>query len=113
MTEHVVNLYMHEIAMHVDHNVDELAPPFTEAALRGRGEVPQDVALTPAHIDALSVCLTSIDGIFETFLKVDVDTVRCLPVANFVRVAYAVVVLIKMYVLISDCGNREYVWMFS
>lgn len=29
MTEHVVNLYMHEIAMHVDHNVDELAPPFT------------------------------------------------------------------------------------
>jgi hypothetical protein len=41
--------------------------------------------------------LTSIDGIFETFLKFDVDTVRCLPVANFVRVAYAVVVLIKMY----------------
>lgn len=27
----------------------------------------------------------------------DIDTIRCLPVGNFVRVAYAVVVLIKMY----------------
>jgi hypothetical protein len=97
MTEHLVNLYMHEVAMHVDHNVEEFKPPFTEDTLRGSGDSSHDVALTPAHIDALSVCLTSIDGIFETFLKFDVDTVRCLPVANFVRVAYAVVVLIKMY----------------
>jgi hypothetical protein len=97
MTEHLVNLYMHEIAMHVDHNVEEFKPPFTEDTLRGSGDSNHDMALSPAHIDALSVCLTSIDGIFETFLKFDVDTVRCLPVANFVRVAYAVVVLIKMY----------------
>lgn len=96
MTEHLVNLYMHEIAMHVDHNVEEFKTPFNEDAFRGNGDC-HDIALTPAHIDALSVCLTSIDGIFETFLKFDVDTVRCLPVANFVRVAYAVVVLIKMY----------------
>ena len=98
MTEHVVNLYMHEVAMHVDHNVDEFKPPFTEAALRGsggNGEIP--LSLTPVHISALSICLKSIDGIFETFLRFDVETIRCLPVAHFVRVAYAVVVLIKMY----------------
>jgi len=95
MTEHVVNLYMHEVAMHVDHNVDEFKPPFTEDTLRGVGEEPD--SLTQAHIDALSICLKSIDGIFETFLNFDVDTIRCLPVAHFVRVAYAVVVLIKMY----------------
>lgn len=96
MSEHVVNLYMHEVALHVDHNVEEFKPPFTEDTLRGVGDAEQ-VSLTTAHISALSVCLTAIDGIFDSFLKLDVETVRCLPVINFVRIAYAVVVLIKMY----------------
>ena len=81
--------------MHIDHNVDEFKPPFTEITIRGSGGTPD--ALTPAHISALSTCLESIDGIFETFLKFDIEIVRCLPIAHFVRVAYAVVVLIKMY----------------
>ncbi len=95
MTKHVVNLYMHEVAMHVDHNVDEFKPPFSEASFHGDMQQPEP--LTPAHVDALSTCLDSIDGIFETFLKLDAETIRCLPIAHFVRVAYAVVVLIKMY----------------
>jgi hypothetical protein len=85
---------MHEVAMHVDHNVDEFKPPFTEQALRPE-ENPD--SLTPAHISALSTCLAAIDGILDTFLKFDIETIRSLPVAHFVRVAYAVVVLIKMY----------------
>ncbi|CZR62804.1 related to cercosporin resistance protein [Phialocephala subalpina] len=95
MTEHVVNLYMHEIAMPIDNNVEEFKAPFSEDTLRVVGE--ESESLTPAHISALSICLTSIDGIFRTFLELDAETVRCLPVAHFVRVAYAVVVLIKMY----------------
>ncbi|TAQ88992.1 hypothetical protein B7494_g2656 [Chlorociboria aeruginascens] len=95
LTEHVVNLYMHEVSLHVDHNVDEFKPPFNPATLQDVGQSTD--TLTPAHISALSTCLTSIDGIFETFLKLDVEIIRCLPVANFIRVAYAVVVLIKMY----------------
>lgn len=86
---------MHEIALHVDHNVDEFKPPFTEDTLRSIGQ--DSDSLTPAHIDALSTCLTAIKGIFDTFLKFDVETIRCLPVLHFVRVAYAIVVLIKMY----------------
>jgi hypothetical protein len=99
MTEHVVNLYMHEVAMHVDHNVEEFKPPFTEANLRGHGDEPDMSTrpLSPAHIAALSTCLTSIDGIFEAFNSLEIDTIRCLPVLHFVRIAYAVVVLIKMY----------------
>lgn len=81
--------------MHVDHNVDEFKPPFTEDALRSVGQDQE--SLSTAHISALSSCLASIDGIFDCFLTLNVDTVRCLPVGHFVRVAYAVVVLIKMY----------------
>ncbi|TVY86493.1 Transcriptional regulator [Lachnellula willkommii] len=79
IAHHVASLYMHEVALHVDHNVDEFKPPFTE------------------EISALSSCLTAIDGIFEAFFRFDVETIRCLPIFNFIRVAYAVVVLIKMY----------------
>jgi hypothetical protein len=98
LTENVINLYMHEVAMHVDHNVEEFKPPFTEEGLRGSGVSRDDsTPLTAAHIDALSACLTSIDGAFEAFFALDIDTIRTLPILYFVRVAYTVVVLIKMY----------------
>ncbi|RYP23295.1 hypothetical protein DL765_001204 [Monosporascus sp. GIB2] len=93
---HVLNLYMHEVALHVDKGDDMRVPTLNAEALRdpipGLGD-----SLTAAHIAALSTCLTAIDGIFETFLALDVRSIRCLPVFNFVRVAYATVVLMKMY----------------
>lgn len=53
--------------------------------------------LSAAHISALSACLTAINGMLTTFLSMDVFDVRCLPVFNFVRVSYALVILIKLY----------------
>ncbi|KAI0868555.1 hypothetical protein GGS24DRAFT_206970 [Hypoxylon argillaceum] len=88
----VMNLYMHEIALQTN---DEFTASNAEAL---RDPIPhKGETLTPAHISALSSCLTAIDSIFETFLSLDVPTIRCLPIFNFVRVAYAVVVLIKIY----------------
>jgi hypothetical protein len=109
MAEHVANLYMHEVAMHVDHNVDDFKPPFTEASMRGNRLNGKDdsAPLTPAHIAALSTCLTSIDGVFESFLSLDVQVIRNVPVLFFVRTAYAVVVLIKMY-FAASMPNSEF-----
>jgi hypothetical protein len=107
MTEHVLNLYMHEVALHVDHNVDEFKPPFTEEALRGRAAHRDSATpLTATHIAALSTCLTSIDGIFTSFLCMEIDDVRTLPVMHFVRIGYAVVVLIKMYFAAAIPGSE-------
>lgn len=108
MTENIVNLYMHEVALHVDHNVEEFNPPFTEEKLRGPDNPEEQPSrpLTPAHIAALSTCLTSIDGIFEAFLSLDVDTIRALPIMHFIRIAYAVVVLIKMHFAAATSGSE-------
>ncbi|KFY31054.1 hypothetical protein V493_01418 [Pseudogymnoascus sp. VKM F-4281 (FW-2241)] len=108
MTEHLVNLYMHEVAMHVDHNVESFNAPFTEEKLRGPDNPDQQASrpLTPTHIAALSTCLTSIDGVFEAFMSLDVDTIRALPVMHFVRIAYAVVVLIKMHFAAATPGSE-------
>lgn len=86
---------MHEIALYVE-KPNEGMQNFNSDSLQD--PVPGlNETLTAAHIGALSSCLTAIDGIFESFLSMDVQSIRCLPVFNFVRVAYAVVVLIKMY----------------
>ncbi|KAL2134120.1 hypothetical protein VTI74DRAFT_943 [Chaetomium olivicolor] len=95
MSFHVISLYMHEIATHSDSSDDCKLQP-SEHMLGPEG------TLTTAHINALSACLTAIDGIFEVFLSLDVHTIRCLAVFNFVRVAYAVVVLIKIYFAASS-----------
>lgn len=92
---HVLNLYMHEIATHTDFTEDSKQPP--AGADPFRDAFPSDTPLTPSHINAISACLTAIDGIFTVFTSLDPDDIRCLPVYNFVRVAYAVVVLIKLY----------------
>lgn len=93
--------------MHVDHNVEEFKPPFTEDSLRA-GAITQDTTLplTSTHINALSTCLTAIDGIFMTFMSIDIETVRDMPVIHFIRVAYAVVVLIKMYFAAAIEGSE-------
>lgn len=95
---------MHEVALHAYHNVEEFRPPFTEEKLCANDREPD--LLTTAHISALSVCLTSIDGIFETFLSLEVDVVRSQPVFHFVRAAYAVIVLIKMYFTAASSNSE-------
>ncbi|KAI1414754.1 hypothetical protein F5Y13DRAFT_187949 [Hypoxylon sp. FL1857] len=102
---HVLNLYMHEIALHVDKSPEEYRPPCNADSLRE--PIPGlDDSLTPSHISALSSCLVAIDGIFETFLSMDVHSIRCIPIFSFVRVAYAVVVLIKMYFSASNSNSE-------
>ncbi|KAK5990923.1 Transcription factor pbcR-like protein [Cladobotryum mycophilum] len=99
----VVNLYMHEMALHSD-TAEQWRPPFNTEALKDSlvGSEP----LSAAHINALSACLTAIDGVFDTFLSMDVLSIRCLPVFNFMRVAYGVVILIKMYFSASSPGSE-------
>ncbi|KZF22451.1 hypothetical protein L228DRAFT_248144 [Xylona heveae TC161] len=94
LAENVVNLYLHEVAMHVDHNVNDFRPPFAEVELK---ESTQPMPLTPAHINALTVCLKSCHAILDAFQEYNIEAIRLLPIFFFVRTAYAVVVLIKLY----------------
>lgn len=100
----VVNLYMHEMALHSETLSDQWRPPFNTDALKDG--IVNSEPLSAAHINALSACLTAIDGILNTFLSMDVLSIRCLPVFNFMRVAYAVVILIKMYFSASSPGSE-------
>ncbi|KFA66283.1 hypothetical protein S40285_01892 [Stachybotrys chlorohalonatus IBT 40285] len=95
-----INLYMHELALRTDTVADQWRPPFNTENLTDGLMNPGP--LSSAHVKALSACLDSVTGIFNAFLAMPVPTIRNLPVYNFVRVAYAVVVLLKMYFSVSS-----------
>ncbi|KAI4118995.1 MAG: hypothetical protein LQ345_001026 [Seirophora villosa] len=66
---------------------------------KGKAEQSQtrSQVLTTAHVGALTTCLASIHGMFDTFLEMTRDDIRTAPVFYFVRVAHASVLLIMMY----------------
>ena len=100
----IINLYMHEIAMHHNHNIDDFKPPYNIA--------PQDPAsdesdfVTPAHIDSLTICTQSIHLAFDSFLAMDTSLIRQLPTIFFVRNSYAAVALIKMFSAVSAPASK-------
>ncbi|OJD16043.1 hypothetical protein AJ78_03756 [Emergomyces pasteurianus Ep9510] len=100
--ELVLNIYMHEIGMHADHNIDDFKPPFINSL---ESQNPVDLG-TPAHLDALTVCLTSIHEAFDTFISLDYVTIQAMPTIHFVRTSYASVALIKLYTAASYPATR-------
>lgn len=94
---------MHELALQ-NEPADAFKAPFAAESLRD--SLVSNATLTPAYTNALASCLTAIDGIFDTFFSMDPASIRCLPVFNFVRVAYATVVLIRIYFAASTPNSE-------
>lgn len=94
---------MHEIAMHIDHNIDDFRPPFVPQ--QSKEESQADLA-TPVHVDALTTCLASIHDVFNHFLSFDLSVVICLPTIYMSRTSYASVALVKLLSAASAPGSR-------
>ncbi|CAK4034356.1 hypothetical protein DOTSEDRAFT_169698 [Lecanosticta acicola] len=103
--EHVANLYLHEIALHFNHNIEDFRLPFTEESLKSVNNSSE--TLTQHQMAALEACRKSAHGILDTFLSMEVETVKALPMLiYFVRCTYALVILIKMHVAITTPGSE-------
>ena len=101
---HANNIYLHEIALHPDHDVDDFRPPFFIAV-----KLPSthtSAALTPPYINAIIQCISSADAVITTFLGMSVEDILQCPTLIFVRVVYASVVLIKLSMSASIPSNQ-------
>ncbi len=98
---------MHDFAMPLDHGFENIKIPRPTGANKNQDK--KNGSLSSAHVAALTTCLKSIHGIFDTFLGLAVSDVRALPVFHFARLARASVLLIRMYVVAatpdSPLGN--------
>lgn len=103
--EHVTSLYLHEIALHFNHNVDDFRLPFTEESLKNVDSSSD--ALTQNQIAAIEACLKAAHGILDTMINFTPDEVLALPLLlYFVRCIYALVILLKMHVAISTPASE-------
>lgn len=91
---------MHDFAMPLDHGLENMKPGGPNK-IQDRNSIP----LSSAHVAALTTCLSSIHGIFDTFLGLAVSDVRALPVFHFARVARASILLIRMYFAATTPGS--------
>ncbi|KAK5273872.1 hypothetical protein LTR96_000472 [Exophiala xenobiotica] len=95
-----INLYMHEIALHFDHNVDDFRPGQLGY------ERPGPDTLTSLHIDAFTTLLTGSHKMLDLWLSLDVRCARSLPNLYIVWNAYAVVILIKIHWIVNGPDSK-------
>lgn len=101
-----VNLYVHEIALHQNHNVDD----FHHSRLNWERKEPS--VITSLHVDALATLLQSSHKILDTYLSLEVSCARILPNLYIVWNAYAMVILIKIHWLVN-CPDSKVGSLFA
>nr|POE63028.1 hypothetical protein CFP56_03931 [Quercus suber] len=103
--EHVTSLYLHEIALHFNHNIEDFRLPFTEESLKSVSNTTD--TLTPNQMSALEACVKAAHGILDTMLAYDTETLISLPMLLFfVRCVYALVILVKMHVAVCTPNSE-------
>ncbi|KIX04484.1 uncharacterized protein Z518_05354 [Rhinocladiella mackenziei CBS 650.93] len=105
------DLFIHEIALHSEHNIDELRAPIRPVAVKPGGvEVItsslNDLHFLPARIESLFACLSAIHKVFDAMLSMEFATLCTLPNLFFVRTGYAARALRK---LLSICETQTLV----
>ena len=89
---HVNNIYVHEIALHPEHDSEDFRPPFFITATNPKVKI----SLGPAYVHAITECVTSAQTVIKVFLGMHVETIRALPALLYVRIIYSSIILIKL-----------------
>ncbi|KAK4549531.1 hypothetical protein LTR36_006528 [Oleoguttula mirabilis] len=100
---YTVRLYLHEIALHVDHSPEDFRAPYQMGVVHSSGdeEIP-----TKVLADSIAECITCSHSLLTTFFAMEVDSCRALPVFSYVRVSFAAFVLAKLCLSASHPGSR-------
>lgn len=77
LAEPVTNLYLHEIALHSQSNVDDFKGPWIQETFK---TAVGDAVLGTEHIKALTACQQACHDILDTFLSYEFEVIYVLPV---------------------------------
>ncbi len=88
-------LFVHEIALHDDHPPEDFQPPF---ALPKVISIHTDLRASNSYIEAISDTISSAQSLLDILLTMDIEALRSLPIYNYVRMSYALIILVKLYI---------------
>ena len=77
LTEHVTNLYLHEIALHSLNSAEDCKVPFMEDTFKPS---TSQTVLGPQHVDALTACHSACRRLLDTFTSYDIDVLYAMPI---------------------------------
>lgn len=89
----MINLFIQQIRVRLIHGAGTLGESQGQQKVM---EADQKV-LSPEKIDVMTVCLKAIHEVLQTFLSFSVEDIRTIPSFHFVRIAYAVVYLLRLH----------------
>ena len=81
--------------MHDDHSPEDFQPPYR---LEKVVSIQSDNQASLSYIDAIAITISSAHSLLDLILDMEVETLRALPIFNFVRMAYASIVLTKLHI---------------
>lgn len=93
---HSVRLYLHEIALHVDHSPEDFKAPYQMGGVQPLRA--KDNEEPPTHVLATCIadCISSSHALLDAFIGMEPSSLRALPVSAYVRVSFAAFVLAKL-----------------
>lgn len=92
---HYIRSAIHEICLHHDYDPDEFKPPYL---MRPQPLASGATILSPVYTTSLLACAESAHASLDTFLAMDTNMHRSIPVIVYTRSFYAMVLLSKLAV---------------
>ena len=104
ITYYTTRLYLHEIALHVDHSPEDFKAPYQMGVIEpwsSSDEIPSQILA-----EAIAECINCAHSLLSTFLSMSPESLRALPVFSFVRVSFAAFILAKLCLSASHPESR-------
>lgn len=105
------SLYAHELALHVNHNIDEFKAPFSAKSLKSCDFI-EIYAPNTTHSSMIRTITLAAQGLLDAFLGLSTSEMLALPPHIYAgRVIYAVTLLTKLHKAFSRSmsGPNEYI----
>ncbi|MCJ1431938.1 hypothetical protein MMC27_001294 [Xylographa pallens] len=95
-------IHMHTTAMYLYYDVEEFQPPYL---VKTAIEPSRCIDLPTAYIEALLTCSSAAQDLINTFLQTESRELRLLPTVAYVRMTYAITILVKLSVAATSAGG--------
>ncbi|KAF8543337.1 hypothetical protein BDD12DRAFT_726571 [Trichophaea hybrida] len=102
---YLLTIYAHEIALHVDHNIEDFRPPFVERLVR-EPMLKHNAPIASYHLSSISACVGASQHLVDTFCTYSIEDLSCIPIIMYVRCGYACMILIKVSATAATPGNE-------
>ncbi|KAH7393264.1 hypothetical protein BKA64DRAFT_82114 [Cadophora sp. MPI-SDFR-AT-0126] len=100
---HHSQLFLHEIALHDDHQPEDFRPPFDMGKILSIHTIP---GAKDSFIKSTANLISSAQSMLDIILGMELSVLRSLPIYNFVRMAYSVIILVKLYISSKSSASK-------